>query len=74
MTYVTHLDRFLCSLAKQGRTDLHLLAARRVLGARAGGRAVILPKFLIVAALRAAYVHFGGLGWMTAIFYGVSLR
>jgi hypothetical protein len=43
-------------------------------GAWAGGRAVILPKFLIVAALRAAYVHFGGLGWMTAIFYGVSLR
>jgi chromate transporter len=27
---------------------------------------------LIVAALGALYVHFGGLSWMTAIFYGVS--
>src|SRR6185312_217366 len=28
--------------------------------------------FLIVAALGALYVHFGGLTWMTAVFYGVS--
>lgn len=41
-------------------------------GAWAGGWAFILPNFLIVAALGATYVHFGGLGWMTAIFYGVS--
>ncbi len=41
-------------------------------GAWAGGWAFILPNFLIVAALGAVYVHFGGLGWMTAIFYGVS--
>jgi chromate transporter len=41
-------------------------------GAWAGGWAFILPNFLIVAALGALYVHFGGLGWMTAIFYGVS--
>jgi len=41
-------------------------------GAWAGGWAFILPNFLIVAALGAAYVHFGGLSWMTAIFYGVS--
>jgi len=36
-------------------------------GAWAGGWAFILPNFLIVAALGAAYVHFGGLSWMTAI-------
>ncbi len=41
-------------------------------GAWAGGWAFILPNFVIVAALAALYVHFGGLAWMTALFYGVS--
>jgi chromate transporter len=41
-------------------------------GAWAGGWAFILPNFLIVAALAALYVHFGGLPLVTAIFYGVS--
>ena len=41
-------------------------------GAWAGGWAFILPNFVIVSALGALYVHFGGLSWMTAIFYGVS--
>ena len=41
-------------------------------GAWAGGWAFILPNFLIVVALGALYVHFGGLSWMTAVFYGVS--
>ena len=41
-------------------------------GGWAGGWAFILPNFIIVAALGALYVHFGGLSWMTAIFYGVS--
>ncbi|HWI27500.1 MAG TPA: chromate efflux transporter [Stellaceae bacterium] len=41
-------------------------------GAWAGGWAFILPNFLIVTGLGALYVHFGGLSWMTAIFYGVS--
>ena len=41
-------------------------------GAWAGGWAFILPNFLMVAALGAVYVHFGGLSWMTAVFYGVS--
>ena len=41
-------------------------------GAWAGGGAFILPNFLIVAALAALYVHFGGLKLVTAIFYGVS--
>ena len=41
-------------------------------GAWAGGWAFILPNFIIVATLAALYVHFGGLPWVTAIFYGVS--
>lgn len=41
-------------------------------GAWAGGWAFILPNFIIVSGLGALYVHFGGLSWMTAIFYGVS--
>ncbi|QUD88218.1 chromate efflux transporter [Phenylobacterium montanum] len=41
-------------------------------GAWIGGAAFILPNFLIVSILAALYVHFGGLGWMTAVFYGVS--
>ena len=43
-----------------------------VWGAWAGGWAFIFPSFLIVAALGALYVHFGGLSPVTAIFYGVS--
>jgi chromate transporter len=41
-------------------------------GAWAGGWAFIFPNFVIVAALGALYVHFGGLQPVTAIFYGVS--
>src|SRR5438105_13308470 len=41
-------------------------------GAWAGGWAFILPNFIIVATVAALYVHFGGLPWVTAIFYGVS--
>lgn len=41
-------------------------------GAWAGGWAFILPNFIIVAAFAALYVHFGGLPWVTAVFYGVS--
>jgi chromate transporter len=41
-------------------------------GAWAGGWAFILPNFLIVAALAALYVAFGGLPWITAVFYGVA--
>ncbi|MBI3516074.1 MAG: chromate efflux transporter [Proteobacteria bacterium] len=41
-------------------------------GAWAGGWAFILPNFVMVAALAALYVYFGGLSWITAIFYGVS--
>jgi chromate transporter len=41
-------------------------------GAWAGGWAFILPNFVIVAALGALYVYFGGLSPVRAIFYGVS--
>ena len=41
-------------------------------GAWAGGWAFIIPNFVIVSALAALYVHFGGLSLVTAIFYGVS--
>src|ERR1700688_4175613 len=41
-------------------------------GAWAGGWSFIFPNFVIVAALGALYVYFGGLQPVTAIFYGVS--
>src|SRR5262250_977308 len=41
-------------------------------GAWAGGWAFILPNFVIVAAMGALYVYFGGLSPVKAIFYGVS--
>jgi hypothetical protein len=34
--------------------------------------AFILPSFLMVLALSAAYVRFGGLAWMQAMFYGIG--
>src|SRR5262249_34056377 len=45
---------------------------RGVWGAWAGGWAFILPNFVIVAAMGALYVYFGGLSPVKAIFYGVS--
>jgi chromate transporter len=41
-------------------------------GAWAGGWAFIFPNFVIVTALGALYVHFGGLPPVIGIFYGVS--
>lgn len=32
----------------------------------------VLPSFLMVWALSAAYVRFGGLSWMQALFYGIG--
>lgn len=43
-----------------------------VLGATLVGLAFVLPSFLMVVALGAAYVSFGGIGWMQAVFYGVG--
>ena len=44
----------------------------RVLGATLVGLAFVLPSFFMVVALGAAYVAFGGIGWMHAVFYGVG--
>ena len=41
-------------------------------GATAVGIAFILPSFLMVLALSIAYVRFGGLAWMQAMFYGIG--
>ncbi len=43
-----------------------------VLGATVVGIAFVLPSFLMVLGISAAYVRFGGLGWMQAVFYGVG--
>jgi chromate transporter len=44
----------------------------RVLGATLAGIAFVLPSFLMVVALGWAYVRFGGISWMQAVFYGVG--
>jgi chromate transporter len=43
-----------------------------VLGATAVGIAFVLPSFLMVLGLSAAYVRFGGLPWMQGMFYGIG--
>src|SRR2546430_12071113 len=43
-----------------------------VLGATLVAIAFILPSFLMVVAIGAAYVRFGGLRWMQALFYGIG--
>src|SRR5919204_5036406 len=43
-----------------------------ILGATLAGVAFVLPSFFMVVALGAAYVAYGGLTWMQAVFYGVG--
>ncbi len=43
-----------------------------ILGATTVGIAFVLPSFLMVLALSAAYVRFGGLPWMQGMFYGIG--
>ena len=43
-----------------------------VIGAALSGLAFVLPSFLMVVALGWAYVRYGGLPWMQAVFYGVG--
>ena len=43
-----------------------------VLGATLVGIAFVLPSFLMVLALGWAYVEFGGIRWIQAVFYGVG--
>lgn len=44
----------------------------RVLGATLVGLAFILPSFVMVLALAALYVRYGGLPWMRGAFYGIG--
>jgi chromate transporter len=44
----------------------------RVLGATLVAAAFILPSFVMVLGLAAAYVELGGLPWMQGLFYGVG--
>lgn len=43
-----------------------------VVGAALSGLAFVAPSFVMVVALGWAYVRFGGLPWMQAVFYGVG--
>src|SRR6266496_2075754 len=43
-----------------------------VIGATLVSIAFILPSFLMVLAISALYVRFGGLSWMQAAFYGIG--
>jgi chromate transporter len=42
------------------------------LGAAVVGVAFVLPSFLLVLALAAGYIRFGGLPWMQGAFYGIG--
>jgi chromate transporter len=44
----------------------------RILGATLVALAFILPSFIMVLGLAAAYVELGGLPWMQGVFYGVG--
>ena len=44
----------------------------RILGATLVGTAFVLPSFLMVVVLGWAYVRYGGLPWIQAVFYGVG--
>jgi chromate transporter len=43
-----------------------------ITGATLVGVAFVLPSFVMVVALGAAYLEYGGLQWMQAVFYGVG--
>jgi chromate transporter len=44
----------------------------RLLGATLVGLAFVLPSFVMVLGIGYAYVSYGGLPWMQAVFYGVG--
>ena len=44
----------------------------RIRGATLVGVAFVIPSFIMVIALGALYVAYGGLTWMQAVFYGVG--
>jgi chromate transporter len=43
-----------------------------ILGATLGGLAFVVPSFLMVIAISLAYVAYGGLWWMQALFYTIG--
>ena len=43
-----------------------------VIGATLAGTAFVIPSFLMVLAIGWAYIEYGGLPWMQAVFYGVG--
>src|SRR6185503_2506929 len=43
-----------------------------VLGATLGGLAFVIPSFLMVVAISLAYVAYGGIWWMQALFYAIG--
>ena len=43
-----------------------------VLGATVVGLAFVVPSFLMVVGISMAYVAYGGLWWMQALFYGIG--
>ena len=43
-----------------------------IIGATLAGIAFVLPSFLMVLVIGWAYIAYGGLSWMQAIFYGVG--
>jgi len=42
------------------------------LGATLAGIAFVVPSFLMVVGIGAAYIEYGGITWMQAVFYGVG--
>jgi chromate transporter len=44
----------------------------KIVGATLAGLAFVIPSFIMVIGIGYAYVEFGGLPWMQAIFYGVG--
>jgi chromate transporter len=44
----------------------------KIMGATLAGIAFVLPSFFMVLGIGYAYVEFGGLPWMQAVFYGVG--
>jgi chromate transporter len=43
-----------------------------IVGATVVGLAFVVPSFLMVVAISMAYVRYGGLWWMQALFYGIG--
>ena len=44
----------------------------KIIGATLAGIAFVIPSFLMVLVLGFMYVHFGGIPWMQAVFYGIG--